>query len=106
VAAGSPTQGSGPSELTRLGTRLYFTADDGTSGSELWRTDGTRKGTTRVKDINPGEDDSDPTDFVRLGDRLYFRADDGTTGFELWRSDGTPRGTRLVKDINQQPPSP
>ena len=29
-------QGSAPSSLTRSGLLLYFTADDGTSGRELW----------------------------------------------------------------------
>ena len=42
-----------PSSLTGVGGRLFFTADDGTHGTELWRSDGTRAGTVLVKDINP-----------------------------------------------------
>ena len=33
---------------------LVVAADDGVNGYELWRSDGTEKGTTLVKDINPG----------------------------------------------------
>jgi ELWxxDGT repeat protein len=33
---------------------LYFYADDGVHGKELWRSDGSANGTTMVKDICPG----------------------------------------------------
>jgi ELWxxDGT repeat protein len=58
--------------------------DDGIHGRELWVSDGTTEGTAIVKDINPGEDDSDPGALVSVNGRLYFAADDGTHGRELW----------------------
>src|SRR5262249_29951388 len=38
-----------------LGNRLYYAANDATSGTELWSTDGTAAGTQLVKDIAPGQ---------------------------------------------------
>jgi ELWxxDGT repeat protein len=46
--------GSNVSNLTAFNGTLYFTADDGGSGYELWRSDGTAAGTVRVLDLNPG----------------------------------------------------
>jgi ELWxxDGT repeat protein len=104
------TFGSGPAWLTAAGTTLYFTADDGVKGRELWKTTGTAAGTSLVKDINTAVDSSDPDNPVGVGSdpgwltavgtTLYFAADDGTKGRELWKSTGTAAGTVLVKDIN------
>ena len=81
------------------GSRLYFSATDGTSGHELWASDGTEAGTVLVKDINPGAADSQPFSLAELNGQLLFRAYDADHGNELWKSDGTEAGTTLVKDI-------
>jgi len=78
---------------------VYFRADDGSQGAELWKTDGTCAGTTLVKDINPGAGSSLPTNHTNLGGVLYFTANDGVNGFELWKTDGTSAGTVLANDI-------
>src|SRR4029078_3756905 len=94
---------SGAARLTGVGRRLFFTAQDGTHGEELWTSDGTRAGTVLVKDINrdtASDDRSAPSPLTGVGARFFFAADDGTHGRELWTSDGTRAGTVLVKDIN------
>ena len=97
-----------PGNFFQFQNRLYFSADDGENGRELWVTDGTSEGTQLVKDINPNntpdssgfvQPNSSPSNFVEFGDRFFFVADDGSTGRELWVSDGTSEGTQLLKDI-------
>ncbi len=46
--------GSSPQNLTNVNGTLFFEADDGTHGFELWKSDGTAGGTVMVKDIDPG----------------------------------------------------
>jgi len=41
------TASSEPDELTAVGNTLFFTVDDGTTGTELWTSDGTAAGTIR-----------------------------------------------------------
>jgi ELWxxDGT repeat protein len=75
-----------------LGTYLFFTADDGINGGELWITDGTIAGTRRQTDIWPGpgtgaaifETNSQYPELAVVGDTLFFNANDGVHGFEPW----------------------
>lgn len=87
-------------QLTVFNNNLYFSADDGVHGKELWKTDGTEAGTVMVKDINPGSLSSNPTQFTISNNQLFFVATDPVFGRELWKTDGTDAGTVLVKDIN------
>jgi ELWxxDGT repeat protein len=91
--------------LTPLGNgRAVFSADDGVTGDELWVTDGTAAGTSRVVDILGGSRGSNPDAITALGGgRAVFRADDGSTGQELWITDGTAAGTSRLANINTAP---
>lgn len=96
--------GAEPQDLVKGGNNLYFTANDGNHGRELWKSDGTQAGTQLVMDINPnGNASGDPGDLVAAGDNVFFRASDGNYGLELWRSQFSGIGagtTTMVKDIN------
>ncbi|MCB9920197.1 MAG: hypothetical protein H6832_17480 [Planctomycetes bacterium] len=69
-------------------------------GEELWITDGTKAGTTLLRDIVAGDGSSAPRDLVRLGTRVLFSAWDPQHGRELWVSDGTIAGTQLLRDLS------
>ncbi len=88
-----------PRSAASLGGHLYFAADDGAHGVELWRTDGTAAGTVLVRDIGLGPISGNPRELVVAKGKLYFTADDTHTGSELWVSDGSAGGTRMVQDI-------
>lgn len=92
--------------------KLFFIANDGIHGAELWATDGTESGTYLVKDIGVDIDPSwsglggygDAGQLFTYNNKVYFAACDGRTSagyhdVELWCSDGTETGTYMVKDI-------
>ena len=49
---------------------LFFAANDGSVGTELWKSDGTSNGTVLVKDIRSGSLDGLPKRFFTIGDTL------------------------------------
>ena len=100
IFPGSDGSGVGyGSGLTVAGQTVYFAANDGIHGYELWASDATVPGARLVADIWPGAGWSGLADFAAMGDTLFFAADDSVHGRELWRSDGSDAGSRLVKDV-------
>ncbi|QRN99171.1 hypothetical protein JRI60_09185 [Archangium violaceum] len=92
--------------FTRVGDTLFFYRHLSTDPLEvglleLWKSDGTRSGTVRVKELGPGFAFFEQA--ALDDDTLFFAFEDAEHGFEPWVSDGTARGTRLLKDINPGP---
>lgn len=94
----SDTNPGGNGDVKNLfsdGTALYFSATNGTDGTELWKYDGTSS--TMIKDINTSGDSS-PSNFTILGGTIYFSANDGS-GAKLWMTNGTSAGTVAVASL-------
>ncbi|HEX8441386.1 ELWxxDGT repeat protein [Archangium sp.] len=82
--------------LLELGGALYGGLSFSVSRAELWRTDGTPKGTWRVVDLAPGREGAAVQMLGANGGLLYFTAPTPEAGTGVWRSDGTATGTRLL----------
>jgi ELWxxDGT repeat protein len=84
-----------------VGDTLYFSANDGSSGTELWAHDTSNASTWQVADIYSGTDSSNPGAHIEIlvGDTLYFSANDGSSGIELWAHDTSNASTWRVVDI-------
>ncbi|KAF2511446.1 T9SS type A sorting domain-containing protein [Flavobacterium zhairuonense] len=84
--------------FTVINNILYFSADNGLNGFELWRSDGTESGTYMIKDIATDRS-SYPRSFTSLNNTIYFIAND-LTGSALWTTDGTQSGTIKITNLN------
>lgn len=87
------SESSGPVTFSDVGPEIYFNARADNNARVFWKSDGTLKGTIKVKDVSKG-------DGVVLDGIFYFG------GFEecptcrwseLFRSDGTAEGTYHVQ---------
>tara|TARA_B100000575_G_scaffold196195_1_gene158661 strand:+ start:141 stop:2387 length:2247 start_codon:yes stop_codon:yes gene_type:complete len=108
AASSANDEGKDNPDMQVYNGEVYFIADDGVHGKELWKTDGTEEGTVMLKDIAQGNNSSiwftgglavKEWTAIHQG-MLYFVADDFIHGPELWRTDGTSEGTLMVADYN------
>ncbi len=83
--------------LTRANGTLYFAGTDKKHGEELWRSNGTRKGTKLVRDIRRGPRGSSPLNLTAVGKSLFFTAKDKSARQELWRAGPKPCKTAKGK---------
>lgn len=91
---------------------VYFRALHEEFGEELWKSDGTMRGTVLVKNIFPGFYDdvygpndripsgfpSYPEELTNVAGTLFFAAYAPGVEWGLWKSDGSEAGTVMVTD--------
>jgi ELWxxDGT repeat protein len=101
--------------FTIFNGKLYFVANDGVTGWELWSTDGTSAGTSLLKNLRTIETETQPYNqgafrifpfysllpFKVFNNKMYFTAVDDQSynlaaGFVLCETDGTAAGTKRV----------
>ncbi|MGE3174864.1 MAG: hypothetical protein AB7O97_19705 [Planctomycetota bacterium] len=99
----SGAAGSVPLLLGSAGGQLFFAADDGVFGRELWRTDGSPGSADLVADLTPG---ASGAAFAPLGARpgsLWFAMTAAGFGLEPWRVDPV---TLVVEPVGDLRPGP
>lgn len=95
-ADGSAFPAGQSTEFVSFSGWRYFAADNGTVGSEVWRTDGTEANTQLFMDVRTGVAGSFPSDFHAANGKLYFTAISPAGVRSLYASDGTVPGTSLL----------
>ncbi|HEY0553786.1 MAG TPA: ELWxxDGT repeat protein [Thermoanaerobaculia bacterium] len=92
----APPRALGESFSARLGGLAFFDVikeDASGAKTELWRSDGTPRGTRGILTLGPRS--IYPISAV-WGDRLLFSVIEARHGCSLWTSDGTAAGTRQI----------
>ncbi len=96
----SGTESADVKQLVNIDGIVYFAADDGINGRELWTSDGTEEGTALCADIYEGEESSFPSNLTNFQGQIYFAATDNISGYELYKYDDINKTAELFFDIN------
>ncbi|HMQ49392.1 MAG TPA: T9SS type A sorting domain-containing protein [Saprospiraceae bacterium] len=92
--------GSNPDYFAELNGVLYFKADDGFHGEELFSYDLNSGQAQLLTDINPNENSSGITQVVALNGKIYFDARSNTSTKYLYVYDPLSGVAQRVEDIN------
>jgi LPXTG-site transpeptidase (sortase) family protein len=90
---------STPTDLVPIGNAMFFAADDGIHGKEIFKTSPPYNSIDLVADIWHGANGSNPRELTRLGWMLFYIAND-STGVEVWRSDPQYTPDTAIKTTN------
>lgn len=89
---------SNPGGFSKHGSQIFFAANDDFDERELFVSDGTPQGTSRL-DVAPFPESSFPREFASTTNALVFLATTRAAGQELFFSDGTQAGTAMLRDL-------
>lgn len=76
----NPSVSSLPSNFFTFGNLVYFKADDGTEGTELWSYNKNTNTVQMEENLNPSAASSQPKGFNVINNELYFYADIAAAG--------------------------
>tara|TARA_R110002074_G_scaffold86964_2_gene192195 strand:- start:31685 stop:32425 length:741 start_codon:yes stop_codon:yes gene_type:complete len=79
--------------------KLLFAANDGSSGMELWESDGTNAGTQILHTTNTVAASGNPRAFFEFNGLIYFSSIGTNIGDELYSTDGTSSGIISYPEI-------
>ena len=87
--------------LIDVNESLYFLANDGVHGSQLWRTEPVAGGAAMLSNVSGGfiVDASHPIQVQGAMGNVLFTATSPANGSQLWTSDGTVAGTEMVTNV-------
>ena len=101
VSPQKPFPGSPPNFLV-LNGRGYFVGDNGTTGPQLWTTDGTASGTVMVANLGPSGTTAPPLLYGAFGSLVIFSKVDASGTAQLYATDGTSAGTAALTSLTGQ----
>lgn len=87
-----------PRLIGAIDGQVYFVKGDGGLSGELWKSDGTKKGTTMVRDssVLPGADGAPPA----TADTVFYRSGSVSDPYVLCRTDGTAQTTWKIEGVS------
>ena len=101
-----PLSGSSfPRELVAFGSQLYFVANDGLNGFELWSINdlGEESSLTRISNLLDNKRSSSPEELTIAGDSLYFTANDGKKNRKLYQFNDNLSEPKAVENSGLNP---
>jgi len=96
------SSGSDPSSLTKVGNKLFFSAEDQPDNRELWITDGTSGGTLKIIELGGTTVSGVASNLgsAAFNGKFVFAGRNAAGNEEPWISDGTEIGTSQIAEIN------
>ncbi len=92
--------GSEPNSFSLFRNELYFVANDGANGFELWKTNGTAGGTTIVRNAATGSGDGVTENrMYALNGEVYFTGGN-KPGQWIWKTNGAGSGAEEFTDLS------
>lgn len=88
--------------FNKVGNNVYFSANDGLNGIELWKTSELTGNTEMIADINVGNNNNfGPDSFTEVNNTIYFTQNTSETpgNTQIWKTNGIETGTIQITSL-------